>query len=148
MIPADQAGFRNRFQMTRTPLGRTLKGAAPGFRSLGVAILFAMSTNAGANIPEMAKGVIPTAQSISSEKNTVVGYRLTSSSETQWRFGRWGHHKSSVTCSTTVNLNSDDAGRWTAERCRCNDHTNMFRARLGPDRSLETLCVETVSSGP
>ncbi len=53
---------------------------------------------------------------------------------------------SSVTCSTTVNFNSDDASGWTAERSRCNDHTNMFRARLGPDRLLEILCVESINS--
>lgn len=51
-------------------------------------------------------------------------------------------------CSTTVNVVSSDSAGWTAEQSRCNDHTNMFRARLGPDRLLETLCVETVSSGP
>ncbi len=55
---------------------------------------------------------------------------------------------SSVSCTTTVNLNSNDAGGWTAEQSRCNDHTNMFRARLGPDRLLQTLCVESLNTGP
>jgi hypothetical protein len=51
---------------------------------------------------------------------------------------------SSVACSMTVNVYSADASGWTAEQSRCNDHSNMLRARLGPDRLLETLCVESV----
>jgi hypothetical protein len=53
-----------------------------------------------------------------------------------------------VSCTTTVNLQSTDTAGWTAEQSRCNDHTNNFRARLGPNRLLETLCVESISSSP
>ena len=55
---------------------------------------------------------------------------------------------SNLTCTSTVNLVSNDSVGWTAERSRCNDHTNKFRARLGPNRLLEILCVESVIGTP
>jgi hypothetical protein len=30
---------------------------------------------------------------------------------------------------------------WTAERSRCGDHSNKFRARLGPSRQLQMVCI-------
>ncbi|HWO29736.1 MAG TPA: hypothetical protein VNO32_13155 [Candidatus Acidoferrum sp.] len=55
--------------------------------------------------------------------------------------GGSGGGGSGVACTTTVNLVSTDSAGWTAEQSRCNGHTNRFRARLGPDRLLESLCV-------
>jgi hypothetical protein len=38
--------------------------------------------------------------------------------------------------------------KWFAERSRCNSHTNVIRARLGPDRLLKTECLESYYLDP
>src|SRR5262249_55152634 len=47
-----------------------------------------------------------------------------------------------VNCETTVKLISFDDNGWTAERSRCNSRTDFFRARLGPNRLLEIVCIQ------
>lgn len=59
--------------------------------------------------------------------------------------GGSGGGGSGIACTTTVNLVSIDSAGWTAEQSRCNGHANSFRARLGPDRLLETLCVAGIN---
>lgn len=46
-----------------------------------------------------------------------------------------------ATCLKAVNIGSSAFEGWTPERSRCGDHSNHFRARLGPDRLLETECL-------
>jgi len=45
-------------------------------------------------------------------------------------------------CDTTVNIKAVDTNGWTAEQSRCGSRTDFFRARLGPDRLLETVCIQ------
>jgi hypothetical protein len=45
-------------------------------------------------------------------------------------------------CDTTLNLIAVDMSGWTAEQSRCNSRTDFFRARLGPERLLETVCIQ------
>jgi hypothetical protein len=47
-----------------------------------------------------------------------------------------------ATCLKTINIGSSAFDGWTAERSRCNDHSTRFRARLGPDRLLQTECLD------
>ncbi|HYZ24632.1 MAG TPA: hypothetical protein VE690_20980 [Rhodopila sp.] len=44
-------------------------------------------------------------------------------------------------CLKLVKLGSSAFKGWTPERSRCNDHSNVIRARLGPDRLLQTECL-------
>jgi hypothetical protein len=37
--------------------------------------------------------------------------------------------------------NPETSEGWTAERSRCNDRSNKFRARLGPSRQLQMQCL-------
>jgi len=49
-------------------------------------------------------------------------------------------------CTPAVDLSAhppDYHSGWTAERSRCADHSNVFRARLGPDRLLQIECLGT-----
>ena len=45
-------------------------------------------------------------------------------------------------CSTTASIYIRDVDGWTEERSRCGSRTNFFQARLGPDRLLETRCIQ------
>ncbi len=46
-------------------------------------------------------------------------------------------------CTLSVNgsVNPTDTSGWTAERSRCDNHSAVFRAQLGPDRSLKIECL-------
>jgi hypothetical protein len=44
-------------------------------------------------------------------------------------------------CSKVVSLGSSAFNGWTPERSRCDNRTNRFRARLGPDRLLQVQCL-------
>jgi hypothetical protein len=46
-----------------------------------------------------------------------------------------------TSCLKTIKLGSSAFHGWTPERSRCGDHSTKFRARLGPDRLLETECL-------
>ena len=43
-------------------------------------------------------------------------------------------------CVKVVKISSSAFDGWTAERSRCSNHSDKFRARLGPDRLLQTEC--------
>jgi hypothetical protein len=61
-----------------------------------------------------------------------------------------GDSNGSQNCTIIPDLpsgNPVDATGWTAERSRCSDHSNVFRAVLGPDRLLQIECLgETTGS--
>jgi hypothetical protein len=42
----------------------------------------------------------------------------------------------------SASVNTNDTSGWTAERSRCDNHSKVFRARLGPDRLLEIECLD------
>jgi len=46
-----------------------------------------------------------------------------------------------ASCLKTFKIGSSAFEGWTPERSRCGDHSTKFRARLGPDRLLETECL-------
>lgn len=46
-----------------------------------------------------------------------------------------------ASCEKAIKITSSAFDGWTAERSRCGDHSNKFRARLGPDRLLQTECL-------
>ena len=46
-----------------------------------------------------------------------------------------------ASCVKTIQLGSSAFKGWTPERSRCGDHSTRIRARLGPDRLLETECL-------
>lgn len=46
-----------------------------------------------------------------------------------------------ASCLKTISVGSSAFQGWTPERSRCGDHSTRFRARLGPDRLLETECL-------
>jgi len=43
-------------------------------------------------------------------------------------------------CSSVVSVSTSSLTSWTAERSRCNDHSNRISVRLGPNNLLETRC--------
>jgi hypothetical protein len=43
-------------------------------------------------------------------------------------------------CKKAIKLGSSAFEGWTPERSRCGDHSTRIRARLGPDRLLQTEC--------
>jgi hypothetical protein len=45
-------------------------------------------------------------------------------------------------CAKVVTLKSSAVNGWTPERSRCSAHSNRIRARLGPDRLLQTECLK------
>ena len=45
-------------------------------------------------------------------------------------------------CAKTVNIGSSAWKGWTPEQSRCSDHSKRIRARLGPDRLLQTECLD------
>jgi hypothetical protein len=45
-------------------------------------------------------------------------------------------------CSTSATITIRDVNGWTAERSRCGSRTSFFQARLGPNRLLETRCIQ------
>jgi hypothetical protein len=47
-----------------------------------------------------------------------------------------------ATCIKTLKIGSSAFEGWTPERSRCGDHSMHFRARLGPDRLLQTECLK------
>jgi hypothetical protein len=46
-----------------------------------------------------------------------------------------------ASCLKVIKISSSAFDGWTAERSRCGDHSTKFRARLGPDRLLQTECI-------
>jgi L-alanine-DL-glutamate epimerase-like enolase superfamily enzyme len=44
-------------------------------------------------------------------------------------------------CKKAIKLGSSAFAGWTPERSRCGNHTTRIRARLGPDRLLQTECL-------
>lgn len=44
-------------------------------------------------------------------------------------------------CMKTIRIGTASFNGWTAEQSRCSDHSSKFRARLGPDRLLQTECL-------
>jgi len=52
-----------------------------------------------------------------------------------------GAAPATATCVKTIELGSSAFRGWTPERSRCSDHSTKIRARLGPDRLLETECM-------
>src|SRR5262249_44058509 len=46
-----------------------------------------------------------------------------------------------ASCLKTIQIGSSAFKGWTPERSRCSDHSTKIRARLGPDRLLETQCL-------
>jgi hypothetical protein len=44
-------------------------------------------------------------------------------------------------CKKAIKLGSSAFEGWTPERSRCSNHSTQIRARLGPDRLLETECL-------
>jgi len=44
-------------------------------------------------------------------------------------------------CKKAIKLGSSAFEGWTPERSRCGDHSTRVRARLGPDRLLQTECL-------
>jgi hypothetical protein len=49
--------------------------------------------------------------------------------------------KGDPACKKMIKLGSSAFEGWTPERSRCGDHSTRIRARLGPDRLLETECL-------
>ena len=46
-----------------------------------------------------------------------------------------------ASCLKVLKIGSSAFEGWTAERSRCGDHSTKFRAKLGPDRLLQTECL-------
>ncbi len=46
-----------------------------------------------------------------------------------------------ASCAKAIKLGSSAFQGWTPERSRCADHATKIRARLGPDRLLQTECL-------
>jgi hypothetical protein len=46
-----------------------------------------------------------------------------------------------ASCIKVIKIGSSAFDGWTAERSRCGNHSTKFRARLGPDRLLQTECL-------
>jgi hypothetical protein len=44
-------------------------------------------------------------------------------------------------CKKAIKLSSSAFAGWTPERSRCGNHSTRIRARLGPDRLLQTECL-------
>ncbi len=44
-------------------------------------------------------------------------------------------------CAKAIKITSSAFQGWTAERSRCDNRSRKMRARLGPDRKLETECL-------
>jgi hypothetical protein len=44
-------------------------------------------------------------------------------------------------CSKLVSLGSSAFNGWTPEKSRCDNRSNKFRARLGPDRLVQIQCL-------
>jgi hypothetical protein len=44
-------------------------------------------------------------------------------------------------CKKAIKLGSSAFEGWTPERSRCSNHSTRIRARLGPDRLLQTECL-------
>jgi hypothetical protein len=44
-------------------------------------------------------------------------------------------------CVKVLNFGSSAWDGWTAEQSRCGDHSTRIRAKLGPDRLLQTECL-------
>jgi hypothetical protein len=49
--------------------------------------------------------------------------------------------KGNPDCKKMIKLGSSAFEGWTPERSRCGNHSTRIRARLGPDRLLETECL-------
>ena len=49
--------------------------------------------------------------------------------------------KGDPACKKMIKLGSSAFEGWTPERSRCGNHSTRIRARLGPDRLLETECL-------
>ena len=46
-----------------------------------------------------------------------------------------------MACQKLISITTSDFHGWTPERSRCGDRSKHFRARLGPNRLLETECL-------
>lgn len=57
-----------------------------------------------------------------------------------------GASGSLAACLKVINVGSSAFKDWTPERSRCNSHSNFIRARLGPDRLLQTECLQDKKS--
>jgi hypothetical protein len=44
-------------------------------------------------------------------------------------------------CAQAVTFKTSAVNGWTPERSRCDSHSHRIRARLGPDRLLQTQCL-------
>lgn len=55
-----------------------------------------------------------------------------------------GDSNGSQDCTLNPNISGHptDSSGWTAERSRCDSHSSVFRARLGPDRLLQIECLD------